>query len=68
MKLSDPIKYGLDWSAFWLGMGAFIAKVVPPLVGLVSLIWLLLQIYEWIIDQRWKASHLRHKRKSKRDE
>jgi len=53
MKLGDPVKHALDWTAFW-GTIAWATALIPPILGLLSLIWLTMQMYEWCINKRWK--------------
>ena len=53
MKLGDPVKHALDWTAFWGAMG-YLAQILPTVVGIVSLIWLFMQMYEWIAHKRWR--------------
>lgn len=47
------VKNIVDWTAVAAAWGTF-ANIIPPLVGLVSLVWLGIQIFTWVINKGWR--------------
>ena len=59
-KLTDTINHApvavkqiADAGAFGLAWGAFFTDVVPAIAATLSVIWLSLQIYSWVVNKKW---------------
>ena len=49
----QTVKYCLDWAAVGTAI-AVVANWLPPLAALFSIIWLGMQMYDWIAHKRKK--------------
>lgn len=53
MTKGESVKSAIDWTAVAAGAGVFV-QVLPPVVGVFTLIWLGMQMYSWIVNKKWK--------------
>ncbi len=53
MGFSDGMNTFLDWVAYSVA-AASIFKLIPAVAGLMSIIWLGMQMYAWIKDRKEK--------------
>lgn len=60
-KVSDAVehipqaaKLIADAGAIGIAWGAFFTDVVPAIASLLSVVWLTVQLYTWVINKRWR--------------
>lgn len=51
--MTDHIKHLCDAGAALCALGTFV-ELLPALAALLSVIWYLIRMYEWIVDRRKK--------------
>lgn len=49
----EHVKSLVDWSAVTAGIAVF-AQIIPPIVGVFTLIWLGMQMWTWLVNKKWK--------------
>lgn len=54
-NMNGFVRYGLDAASGVLVLGA-LAKILPPLAALLSIMWLLVQFYDRFIGRRKRAA------------
>lgn len=53
-QIPNAVKHVTDIGAIGVAWGAFFTNVVPAIAAMLSVIWLSLQIYSYIVNKKWK--------------
>lgn len=50
----EGMKHTIDWTAFTTGVAYALGWVGSHILGILSGVWLSMQIYTWIKNKKWK--------------
>ena len=61
----EGMKHTIDWTAFATAIGYTFGWIVNHFLGILSGIWLTMQIYSWVKNKKWKGDNKSPKREVK---